>query len=595
MFTLKPLRRSFRQWRTGWSEWLRMGAHFLPFLRPRRRRLGIALLCGIGYAVLGLLEPWFLKLILDNVLLQRPLPGFLRPLLDPFAGQRLQLLNVLVVLLVLVAVVRGVFYYYQQLLSARVGQQTAAELRLDLYRHLQLLSLNFHNRRRTGDVLTRLTNDIRQLRDIFISLPLSISGEFFLVLSMALVMFAMDWSLTLLALLVLPGIALLLRTYQRPMKAAIREQREREGHLATIAAEVLGAIRVVQGYRREPYEIERFGSQNKRSVRVGLKAARLEAKLRWLAEIAVAVVTALVLAVATRRVLRGMLSPGDLLVFVAYLRNFNRPLRRISRMAERAARGTAAAERVLEILQLEPAVQDKPGAIEAERMRQELVFDDVSFHHRKDAPILSHLSLRIAQGERIALVGATGAGKSTLVSLIPRFFDPTEGVITLDGRDLRDYTIESVRRQVAFVFQEPVLFAATIAENIGYGRRDATRAEIEYAAAQAGIHDIIAALPDGYDTILGERGETLSGGQRQCVAIARAIITDAPIVILDEPTTGLDAGSALLVLNALNRLMEGRTVIMITHQLQTITGVDRVVRLSNGTIVEDAAPMELPA
>jgi ABC-type multidrug transport system fused ATPase/permease subunit len=589
LFSLTRARKSWLRWRSGWSSWLQAAAKLLPLVQRRKAQLLIAFACGLGYALIGLLEPWLLKLILDNVVLGKPLPRFLQPLFDDPAALRLQLLNVLVIVLVLVAAVRGVFYYYQQLLSARVGQQTAANLRLALYSHLQRLSLSFHTRRRTGDILTRLTNDIRQLRDIFIALPLSIASEFFMVAGMAIIMFALDWSLTLVALLVLPSMALLLAAYQRPMKQAIREQREREGHLATIAAEVLGAIRVVQGFRREPYEIERFGSQNKRSVRVGLKAARLEAKLRWLAEVAVAVVTALVLAVATRRVLRGDISPGDLLVFVAYLRTFNRPLRRISRMAERGARGAASAERVLELLAVEPGVADRPGAVRAPRARHELAFDNVSFQHRRGVPVLSRISLRIRQGERIALVGPTGAGKSTLVSLIARFFDPTEGSVTIDGRDLREFTLDSVRRQVAFVFQEPVLFAATIAENIGYGKPEATRAEIEAAAQGAGIDEIIRALPEGYETVIGERGETLSGGQRQCVSIARALITDAPIVVLDEPTTGLDPQSALLVLQALERLMQGRTVITITHQIQNIQGADRILLLENGRIREVGA------
>jgi ABC-type multidrug transport system fused ATPase/permease subunit len=291
--------------------------------------------------------------------------------------------------------------------------------------------------------------------------------------------------------------------------------------------------------------------------------------------------------VAARRVLAGALTPGDLLVFASYLRTFNRPLRRVSSMAERSARGTAAGERVLEMLEIEPAVRDLPGAADVPRLDGEIVFEEVSLAHRKGAPVLSGVDLRIGRGERVAIVGPTGAGKSSLVSLIPRFYDPTHGRVLVDGRDTREITLASLRRGISLVFQEPILFAATIAENIGYGKPDATLDEIQQAAEKAGIAGILAGLPEGYDTVIGERGGTLSGGQRQCVAIARAIINDAPIVILDEPTTGLDARSAALVTRALERLMEGRTAVLISHHLRTVETVDRIIVLEGGKIVEE--------
>jgi ATP-binding cassette, subfamily B, bacterial len=593
--SLRPVQRQWQRWRHGLAAWGRTGRRYLPFLLKRRRSLAAALALGIGYAVLGMAEPWVLKLILDNVVLAQPLPSPLVGVLPDPAIDRVALLNALVLGLVLLVVVRGAFYYYQQLLSARIGQNTAADIRLTVYRHLHTLCARFHDRRRTGDVLTRLTADVKQLRDIFVSLPLTVAGEFVLLAGMIVVMCLMDAPLALLSLAALPGIAVLLRMYQRPMKQAIRTQREREGHLATLAAEVLGAIRVVQGHGREEAEIDRFASQSRRSMRTGLRAARFEARLRWLSEITVVVVTALVVSMAARRVLAGALSPGDMLVFIAYLRSFNRPLRRISKLAERAARGVAAGERVLEILDQRPAVADLPGARRARSVRGEIVFERVRLEHVEGEPVLDDIDLCIEPGRRIALIGSTGSGKSTLLNLIPRFYDPTSGRVRIDGRDVREYRLASLRAQVAYVFQEPLLLAATIADSIRYGRADASDDDVRAAARAAGIHDIIEALPRGYATELGERGATLSGGQRQCVAIARAMIKGAPIVLLDEPLTGLDRKSAALVSGALRRLVERRTVVLVSHDMSAVRDADLVFVLAAGRIVDRGTPAELLA
>ncbi len=592
-FGFTRIARGLRKHRARWAAWLAMASRLWPYMRKRRRHLGFAVAFGAAYTAVGVAEPWALKLIVDSVLLGHPLPSFLRAPFGPVAGSPVALLNTLVVAIVALALAKGVFYYYQQVMAAQVGQRTAADLRLDLYRHLQRLSFSFHDRRRTGDMLARLTSDIRFLRVIFVSLPISLTGELFLLLSMTVVMLAMDWQLALLSLVSVPAIALLLRTYQGPMRKALRRQRDREGDIATTAAEVLGAIKVVKSFGREDHEAERFSGPNKRSLRTGLKATRLEAKLRWYAEVTVAVVTALVMAVAARRALSGALLPGDLIVFVTYLRAFNRPLRRVSRMAERTARGVAAGERVFEMFSVEPEVAQRPAARRARNVRGGLTFESVAFRHRRGPQVLRDVSLSIEPGQRVALVGSTGAGKSTMASLIPRFYDPTAGVVRLDGRDLRDLKLKSLRDQIALVFQEPVMFAASVAENIGYGRPGATPDDIVRAARRAGIHEVVASLSDGYDTVVGERGGTLSGGQRQCVAIARALIKDAPVVILDEPLTGLDAQSANLVLSALEPLMEGRTVITISHQMVSLRHAERIVVLEDGRIVEDGTHAEL--
>jgi ATP-binding cassette subfamily B protein len=488
---------------------------------------------------------------------------------------------------------RGLFYYYQQLLTSRAGQQITASVRVDLYSHLQSLSFSFHDRRRTGDLLARLTTDIRILREILVSLPLTITSELCLMIGMITVMFLMDWQLSLVALMVIPLLAVLLKKYQYPMKSAIRKQRKREGHLASIASEVFGAIKVVQGFHQEQTEVDRFTVQNKSSLRSGLRAARLEAKFKWASELAVALVTAVVLGIAARQVLTGALTPGDILVFVAYLKTFNRPLRRISRLTERMARGTASGERILNMLKIEPSIKDGPGAVRIKDIRGEVAYRDISFAYRNGPVILHDINFNINQGERVAVVGPTGCGKSTLASLLPRFYEPVKGSVLIDGKDIHDFKISSLRQKISLVFQEPVLFATTIAENIAYGKPDASPEEIADAAEKANIHKIIESLPEGYETSLGERGGTVSGGQRQCIAIARAIIKSAPIVIMDEPTAGLDKKSSALVMNALSELMTGKTVIFITHQLETIQGMDRVLVMKEGRVVQDGKPSEL--
>lgn len=571
-----------------------VAARLAPFLRGSKSRLLLAFSASVGYMLLRLAEPWPLKLIFDHVILGLPLPANVLAL-APWAADRTMLLAALVGGIILVALCAGAFYYWQSVLASQIGQRVVGRLRASLFGHLHHLDFAFHDRRKTGDLVVRLVADIRLLRDAMVKLPIQISENFLLILGMGVVMMIMDWRLTLISLAALPLLLVLVQRYRKPMRTAIRQQRRQEGGIANIITESLGAVRVVQSMGLEAHEARRFGGSNDRSLKEGVKVARMEAKLRWASELAVGIITALVIGVAVQRIHAGALSPGDLIVFVAYLRTFARPLRQVSRTTEQVTRTATAGERVFEIFDLTPSVQNLPDATDAPPLRGEIRFEGVGLRYGRMPWSLRKLDLHVRPGERLGIVGPTGSGKSTLVNLIPRFYDATEGQVSIDGRDVRSFTLASLRNQIGIVFQEPVLFAGTVAENIALGRPGASRTEIEEAARAAGIHDIITGLGEGYDTELGERGGTLSGGQRQCVAIARTILRNAPIVILDEPTTGLDQRSASMVLAALQQLMTGRTVLIISHDLHRLRDADRIIVLEASRLVQEGDYNELAA
>lgn len=571
-----------------WRAYTAMQGRFTSYARAHRRDLTVAILSALAVAVTKLLEPWPLKLIIDCVFLGHPLPAPIAALLPTAAEDPGVLLWVLVASIVVIALSGGFFYYRQRVRASAAGLAITSDLRGDFYAHIQSLSLRFHDNRKTGDLLMRLTSDIRIMREAFVSLPVRFAEEFFLLGGMLIMMFFMDVQLTLIAVTLLPFLYLLIKKYRTPMRQAIRKQRRREGTLATAASEALGGIRVIQGFQREREENRKFGRANRKDIRAGLKAARLEGRLRWSTDFAVGIATAIVVGVAAQRILSGALLPGDLIVFVMYLRAFYGPLRRLSRTMIRITRVTAAGERIGEIFDRRPDIKEKPDARRAPRFKGAIEFRDVVFSHGDDIAALDNLTLSIPHRQHVVIAGKTGAGKSSLVNLLPRFYDPNQGAVLIDGEDARDFTLKSLRKQISIVFQEPLLFGVSIAENIGFGKTDATLDEIRDAARKAGIIDVIESLPDGFDTAVGERGGLLSGGQRQCVAIARAILRDSPIVILDEPTTGLDPDATQAVLSALEHLKKDKTVLMITHDLRTAVNADRIVVLESGTVTQDA-------
>lgn len=584
-----PIRRQVRGLKVSFE----MIFRFRRELKRHWPRLLVALLCAFAYVAMRLAEPWPLKFVFDNVLVNRPLVTPFPWLNDWLGTDRLRVLQLAVGAVLLFALLRGIFYYFQSVLTTRVGQEVVVKIRQQLFAHVQRLSLRFHNQNSTGDLLMRFTGDINNLRQLLAATLLSLMTESIVLIGFVTVMFIMNWQLALLAIITMPSILFLLIFYSSRIRTAARKQRRREGELASRLHETLGSMHIVQMFTREREEEDRLRSLNKRSLKAGMRATRLEGQLNQGVEISVAVGMALTIWVGVHQVIDGRLMPGELLVFITYMQSFYRPMRRLSRVAERAAKASSCVDRVTEVLDQVPEIED--GHIEAGRMRGDIRFDQVSFVYDDGAESLRNVDFTIQPHQTVALVGPSGAGKSTMVSLLPRLYDVTEGTLLIDGHDIRDYTLRSLRENISVVPQDGALFGGTIRENIAYGNSEATDETIEQAARDAYIHDFIASLPGGYDTIVSQRGVSLSGGQRQRLAIARALIKDAPIVVLDEPTTGLDAESEHSVLNALNRLLVGRTALVIAHRLDTIRRADVILVVKDGQVMEQGTHDELLA
>ena len=583
MLSLQPLRGALGRQATGLRAAVSTMHRFRDELAPHRRRLGLATLASLGYTLCELAAPWPLKLILDNVVKGKPLvtpwPG-----LDRLLGQGQSLLALAVLSLLVLAGLRGMLYYARNVLTSRVGQDLVMQVRRRLFAHMQRLSLSFHHHQRTGDLLIRLTGDIILLRDLVVSSLLSLVSEALVLLGYAAVMLVLSWKLALATLGVIPAMFVLVSLYTSQIRQATRSQRKREGALAARTYQVLAGIQVVKLFAREDDEDEQLRQLTQRSLKSGLKTTRLEARMNRDIELSIAVASALALWIGAGQVMQGLLTSGELVVFVFYMRGFYRPLRRISQVAERASKAATCVERIVEILDLDSDVPD--GVERPPRLKGGLEIDLDGHAYRSGVPVLGRMRLEVAPGRKLALVGESGAGKSTLLSFIPRLQDPSDGRVRIDGHDVRRFRLAELRQQISVVPQDALLFGGTIRENIAYGKPDASEAEIEAAARAAQAHGFIQALSEGYDSRVGERGVTLSGGQRQRIAIARAIIKDAPIVLLDEPASGLDAVSEARVLAALDRLMRGRTAVIIAHRLETVRRADEIVVLKAGQVVD---------
>ena len=565
-------------------------------LRPHGSALALGFCAVIGETIADLLQPWTLKIVFDNVLKSGPVKGhgwLNHAILATVGSNRLAILRFAAVAALAIAVAGAICSYWEKYLTTSVGQWVMHDLRRTLYSHVQRLSLSYHDHKQTGDLISRVTSDIDAIQSFVASGVLGVFIDILMLAGMVAVMFCVNWRFTLIALSVAPLLFAVVYSYTRRIKKASREVRRKEGEIVSVIQEVLTSIRVVKAFAREDFEQKRLEEESLESVEIALRARGLKAKLTPLVEIIVAIGTSLVLWFGARMVLQGALTAGSLIVFILYLGKMYKPMQDLSKMTDTYARASVGYERIREVLATTGEVSDLPGARPARRFQGRVEFDHVYFQYEQDAPVLRGLTLRIEAGQTAALVGPTGAGKTTIVSLIPRFYDPNSGVVRIDGQDVRRFTQKSLRQQMSFVLQETLLFHGPIWNNIAYGKPEASRAEIYRAAEMANAHEFIEKMPQGYDTIVGERGVTLSGGQRQRIAIARAVIRDSPILILDEPSTGLDAASEKLVFEALDRLMEGKTSIVIAHRLSTIRRADAIFVVDGGTIHESGTHEEL--
>jgi subfamily B ATP-binding cassette protein MsbA len=570
------------------------GFKISSLLRPHLKLLVIGFVAVAGEGVANLLEPWPLKVVLDNVLRSKATQGWLNNwLLSTFGADKLSVIKFAALAVLAIAALGAGCSYVEKYVTTTVGQWVTHDLRRTLYSHIQRLSLAYHDHKQTGDLISRVTGDIDAIQSFIVSGLLDSMINSLTLVGMLGVMLYLNWKFTLIALSVAPALFLVVFSYTRRIKKASREVRKKEGEIVSVMQEVLSSIHVVKAFAREDYEQKRLEEESLEGVEIGLRARSLKAKLAPLVELIVAVGTCLVLWFGARMVLSGALSAGSLVIFILYLGKMYKPMQQLSKMTDAYSKAVVGYERIREVFETDNEIKDLPGARRAPKFQGRIEFDDVSFGYDTNTPVLKDVSFRIDPGQVAALVGPTGAGKSTIISLIPRFYDPISGVVKIDGQDVRRFQQKSVRQQISFVLQETLLFHGPIWNNIAYGKPEATRSEILRAAELANANEFIERLPDGYNTILGERGITLSGGQRQRIAIARAIIRNTPILILDEPSSGLDAASEKLVFEALDRLMEGKTSIVIAHRLSTVRRANCIFVVNDGKIVERGTHEEL--
>jgi ATP-binding cassette subfamily B protein len=538
------------------------------------------------------LEPWPLKFVFDKVLGAKPThASFIIPGLSSLSST--SLLAVAALALIVLIGLRVLADYANTLGFALVGNRVLTQVRAEVYRHLQGLSLSFHTKARSGDLVLRVMSDINMLKDVIVTAALPLLANVLILLGMVGLMFWLHWQLALMALVTLPLFWLSTVSLTRRIQQAAKNQRKRESAMAASAAETIGAIQTVQALCLEGLFADVFRRRNQEGQKEDVKGARLTAALGRVVGFLTAISTALVLWYGGLLVLREELMPGDLLVFLAYLRSAFRPVQEFAKYTGRLAKATAAGERVLDLLDRTPEVRDLPGAVTAPSFQGTVSFEGVTFAYETGRRVLDHIHFRAQPGQHVALAGPSGIGKSTILSLLLRLYDPLEGRVLIDGRDIREYTLTSLRSQISVVFQDSILFATSVRENIAYGAPPASAEDIEAAARLANAHEFILELPQGYDSLVGERGVTLSGGQRQRIAIARAAIRKAPILLLDEPATGLDEENQRTVLEALKRLAQGRTTFFITHDLPLAATADLILYLEHGRVLEHGSHTEL--
>ena len=558
-------------------------------LKERRLALSLAAVALLGVVLADVLAPWPLKIIFDHILLAKPLPptlALLQPVLDWGTWPAL---TVATLAIAAIALAGGVLAYLQLYTTAKVGHRITWRLRGELFAHLQRLSLAFHRDSRSGELLTKVAGDTNLLRDMFSDWALTLGRHALTLVAMLSVMFLLNWQLALVVAATLPPLLGVIFVLNRRVKASVREQRKHEGLMATRLNEVLSSIALVQAFGRHTYEEDRFSREIEANYESGMRTTRTTGAIVKAIAVISAAGTAITVLLGAHEVLAGRLTPGELLVFITYVTSLYKPVRDLGRLSAKFSRASVSAQRVAEILDHEPDIADAPDALELKRPAGEIVFENVSFGYGAGRPVFDSLSLRIAAGERVALVGPSGAGKSTLLNLLLRLYEPTAGRVLIDGIDIRRFTRDSLRREIGIVLQDNILFGVSVRENIAYGRPDAPLDAIEAAARSARAHEFIVDLPEGYDTEIGERGATLSGGQRQRLCLARALVKEPAILVMDEPTASIDAVSARLINEAVARVHRNRTLIVISHEYSDMASYDRILVLQDGRLVESGA------
>ena len=549
----------------------------LNYIRPYLHVLFAALVCTMLAAGGNLYLPWIFRDMIDKVLTAK----------DAY------MLNLISASIVVIFLLRGIFLYGQNYLMSYVGQHVIIDIRSEVFHKLQRLSMSFYDKNKTGTIMSYVTNDVNALQGAMVDNTIELITESIILIGSILAMIYLDWKLTLFTILTFPIVLYFMNFFGKKIRRSGGMIQEATADITSVLQESVSSARVVKSFVREKYEIERFEKENAANLAANLKNARYMATLTPTIEFVAALGVTLILWYGGNNVIEGDTTAGSLVAFLAYAVNISNPIKRITRVTGNIQKALAAAQRVFDVLDLPEEVTDLPDARPLPAVTGSVSFEHVTFSYNKGDEIIHDLSFSVKPGQAIGLVGPSGAGKSTIASLLPRFYDCDSGTIRIDGTDIRDATLDSLRSQVGIVPQETILFNGTVYDNILYGRLDATKEEIIEAAKAANAHDFIMELPQGYDTMLGDRGVNISGGQRQRIAIARAILKNPRILILDEATSALDTESERLVQEALNRLMVGRTAFVIAHRLSTIKNADRILVLEKGRLAEDGTHEEL--
>jgi ABC-type multidrug transport system fused ATPase/permease subunit len=564
-------------------------------VRPYRRFLLIILAAMVVQVGMTLASPWPFKVIIDSVGSNHPVPQWVNWFLPLFSGGniKMRIAMVAAVIVVIIAVANAIASYFNTYFSASIGQWVANDLRIRMYHHLQRLSLSYYQTHQVGAILSTITDDVTTLQSFASLSMLGMVIDVLTISGMLVVMFALRWDFALIAVAVLPFLIFSLSRIGSAIRKAIIELRKRQADIVAAVQEDLQSVETVEAFEREEIEERQLSEISRAAVQAALKTRRVYAFLTPTVSIPVALCTAFVFWRGSSLLLASTMTLGALQVFVSYLASFFAPVQDFSRQVDTLAQTAVAVQRIRTILDADTMIPERPDATDPQPFRGQIAFEHVAFRYDAESPVLRDITFTVHPGELVGIVGPTGSGKSTVVSLIPRFYDADSGTITIDGTDIRDLNLHGLRSQIGFVLQETVLFRGTVHDNIAFGRPDATREQVVEAAKLANAHEFITHMPRGYDTLVHERGTSLSGGQRQRIAITRALIRDDPILILDEPTAALDAESEHVVVEALQRLMKGRTVLCIAHRLSTIRNANKIIVIKDGVVEEHGTHQEL--